>query len=221
MGMTGLIFSLQGRINRLSAILASTVLGMVLILFVVLFGGLGAMAGLGTSAGSETQTAAFGLVAAMIIGSGFLWGCLAITVKRLHDIGVTGWLFVIVVLTTLLTPQLTFDIGLHPINVLFTAWVWLWPGAANENAYGPPPSPGANVGTRPRTAAKPRSTVVRDADRLPPDGRGTDDDRIDRLIAEALARRRAEEEQQQEVTRLAKSKHGRSAPRQPVFGRRG
>lgn len=58
-------------------------------------------------------------------GLAFTWGLIALGVKRLHDIGISGWFIVLMFIT-----------GLYLI-----AWVGLsaWPGEAEENIYGPPP----------------------------------------------------------------------------------
>ncbi|MEM9279564.1 MAG: DUF805 domain-containing protein [Pseudomonadota bacterium] len=56
-----------------------------------------------------------------------LWSVMALAVKRLHDLGMTGWLSVLILVPTL--------------NWIFLVALALFPSTQETNEYGPPPFP--------------------------------------------------------------------------------
>jgi uncharacterized membrane protein YhaH (DUF805 family) len=74
------------------------------------------------------EEASFGEIAAIIgpiVIVGTIYSNLAVTVKRLHDVGYSGFLSV-----AMFVPL---------INFFFTIWVGILPGTAGPNAYGDMP----------------------------------------------------------------------------------
>lgn len=79
---------------------------------------------------------------------------LSLQIKRLHDLNLSGWLWLINVipllflkqmfsLTELTHPDILFFVGnfVSLISALFSFYVTLWPGTNGPNKYGDPPLP--------------------------------------------------------------------------------
>jgi uncharacterized membrane protein YhaH (DUF805 family) len=83
------------------------------------------------------------LLASLIVGALAIWGGLALTVKRLHDLDMSGWHY----LWMGLLPALVNGVGrgMHslPITIagvvlslVFGLFLLFWPGTDGSNAYG-------------------------------------------------------------------------------------
>lgn len=117
------------------------------IIYVVLYAIIGAgfaQIGGGNFADPQELVRAMGSSPLILIGGGLLilWGLISIlpglglVVRRLHDIGQTGWLVVILIILGII-PYLGI---LSAIGILIIAFMKGQPG---ENKYGPPVTPGA------------------------------------------------------------------------------
>lgn len=116
-----LFFSLRGRIARQSYILAS-IFNIVLLTLVIYK--------IGKAGENEELLALWGLVfLALALASS--WSALALTIKRLHDLGYP-WPLVI----CLFIPV---------INWLFVIFLMVKPSQPEANEHGPPPFPGTQA----------------------------------------------------------------------------
>ena len=109
------LFSLRGRMRRISFFLGSLLLGCVFWFVVAQI----VYAGPGTD-----REALWGGVFILVAGVS-CWCLIAMAVKRLHDMGLTGWLALILLLP---------GFWMFAMPVLA-----LWPGMDDDNKYGPPP----------------------------------------------------------------------------------
>ncbi|MEO0329362.1 MAG: DUF805 domain-containing protein [Pseudomonadota bacterium] len=113
--LTWLFFSRKGRIARQSYTLA--VLFLILPQFFLLYK-------IGMSEGN-TELENFWLVILFIAGIVTLWSTIALAVKRLHDIDMTGWLAILTLLPT--------------ISWIFVVGLMFIPTKPVDNEHGPPP----------------------------------------------------------------------------------
>jgi uncharacterized membrane protein YhaH (DUF805 family) len=88
---------------------------------------------------------ALGLAGVLVIGIVAIWTSLAITAKRLHDLGLSGghviWMFGLGAMSRVTSPT---NPGLGMLFGLAELIAWLWllfaPGQPAANAYGPEPA---------------------------------------------------------------------------------
>ena len=115
--LSWLFFSLKGRIARKSYILSVLFLLLPQIVVVV------------QMVQNSTNEAAlvFWFLSWVVIGIATLWSLIALAVKRLHDLSVTGWLALIIVFPT--------------INWIFLVALAFIPSKQETNEWGPPPFP--------------------------------------------------------------------------------
>lgn len=109
----------DGRLNRMRFFVYGLAMQVVVILFALLLAG-----SLMQGPGSFPWFAALGFLGVML--AVFFLG-LRFSVQRLHDIGLTGWLVLLV-----FAPL---------VGGFFWLWLALWPGNAGQNQYGPPNPP--------------------------------------------------------------------------------
>jgi uncharacterized membrane protein YhaH (DUF805 family) len=129
------LFSASGRIGRL------TYLGYSTIAFLAMLALTGSAFSLWQGGAGPHALLGVGIAILAILGS--LWTGLALTIKRLHDLGYSGYNIVwgfagMLVITQILAmfPVLTFG---NTLNVLISAgelYLLLMPGEPRENAYG-------------------------------------------------------------------------------------
>ncbi len=157
--MMKLFFSFKGRIGRLSFFIGSIA---VVIASAVIGGVVGGVMGASRAAefGSTTDIAALQAEAAMgavivgaVVGLLSLWPCLALVVKRLHDLGRSGWtvlwmilantaVTIVAAIATALSPAAGMVGGVLIIGMLLAWNVYLlfFKGTSGRNEYGMPPS---------------------------------------------------------------------------------
>lgn len=109
------LFGLRGRIARQSYILGQLFM---ISLFAVVIARILAVEG------DEEATAFWGL-AFLALGAVSAWSSIAMTVKRLHDLGQPGILSLILFVPT--------------VNILFVIALMVLPSRPETNQYGPPP----------------------------------------------------------------------------------
>jgi uncharacterized membrane protein YhaH (DUF805 family) len=132
------LFSASGRIGRL------TYLGYSAIAVLLMMALTGAAFSLWQGGAGPHALLGVGIAILAILAS--LWTGLALTIKRLHDLGYSGYNIVwgfagMLVIAQILAmfPVLTFG---NTLNVLITAgelYLLLMPGVSQENRYGPVP----------------------------------------------------------------------------------
>ncbi|MCB1464515.1 MAG: DUF805 domain-containing protein [Nitratireductor sp.] len=109
------LFSLRGRIARQSYILG---ISFMLSLFAVVVARILAVRG------DEIATEFWGL-AFIVLGGVSAWSMIALTVKRLHDLGLPGALVLILFVPT--------------VDLIFAAVLMFLPSKQETNEHGPPP----------------------------------------------------------------------------------
>jgi uncharacterized membrane protein YhaH (DUF805 family) len=124
-----ILFAFDGRLARLAYLRYSAMAGIVLLLAIV---------------PTYFLLLAFkplGMAAVVVIVVAALWMTVALTVKRLHDIGLPGahaaWILVLD-LATIGSSQVNVAIGMVVFAAAFLAGLWLllMPGERDDNAYG-------------------------------------------------------------------------------------
>ncbi|MEM7216231.1 MAG: DUF805 domain-containing protein [Pseudomonadota bacterium] len=113
--LSWLFFSFKGRIARQSY--ALSILFLLLPQIVVVLQ-------LVRNDGNEGALALWFVVLVVVVVLTF-WSTLALVIKRLHDLGVTGWLSLLILLPT--------------VNWIFILALAVIPSKDEENEYGPPP----------------------------------------------------------------------------------
>lgn len=122
-GVRWALFAFHGRIARLSFILGQ--LFMLSLLAIV-------VARILAVQGDEGATAFWGLMF-ILLGAASVWSSFALTVKRLHDLGLPGALALIMFVPT--------------VNLFFVGALMILPSRPETNEHGPPPfgaPPGKN-----------------------------------------------------------------------------
>jgi uncharacterized membrane protein YhaH (DUF805 family) len=120
-------FGVEGRIGRLRFLAWSMVLSLVTIAVVGVF----ALVGLALVSTDSTAGLIFGGLLAFILCVVFLIASILITVQRLHDIGWSGWLWLL---------------NLVPfVGSFFPLLLLLMPGTHLANRYGAPPPPNSTA----------------------------------------------------------------------------
>jgi uncharacterized membrane protein YhaH (DUF805 family) len=134
------LFSAQGRVARLELLVGYLWLGF----FVGSIGFVGVASIIQGGAGST-----FGpiwVVVAIVLLS---WGGIVLTIKRLHDIGLSGvhsiWMWLINIAAgalAVISPVLSILFSLATLGV--TLWLFFAPSQPSANEYGPPHAPKPN-----------------------------------------------------------------------------
>lgn len=116
-------FSVEGRIGRLRFLAWTMVLSLVALPIVGVF----ALIALGLVSGDSTTGLIFGGILAVFLFIGFMIVSILFSVQRLHDIGWSGWLWLL---------------NLVPfVGSFFPLVIMVVPGNTGANRYGPPPPP--------------------------------------------------------------------------------
>ncbi len=113
----------DGRLNRMRFFVYGLAMQVVVTLFALLLAG-----SLMQGPGNFPLFAGLGFLGVML--AVFFFG-LRFSVQRLHDIGLTGWLVLLV-----FAPL---------VGGFFWLWLALWPGNAEQNQYGPPNPPNTTM----------------------------------------------------------------------------
>ncbi|MBI1384162.1 MAG: DUF805 domain-containing protein [Rhizobiales bacterium] len=160
MSLLGFLFSFEGRINRLHYWVSALIMGVLVWCFflfgIVTAGNLGIGAVDVDTLTSEQKVemmlplAGVGLAAFLVL----VWCSLAITSKRLHDLGQSAALLIPIYGVPFLLNALggMFIVLAILINVAMMIWLGFFPGNAGDNRYGPSPN-GTGFGSSPRGAA--------------------------------------------------------------------
>ncbi|UST63609.1 DUF805 domain-containing protein [Pseudomonas moraviensis] len=120
-------FSVEGRIGRLRFLAWTMVLSLVALPIVGVF----ALIALGLVSGDSTTGLIFGGVLAVFLFIGFMIVSILFSVQRLHDIGWSGWLWLL---------------NLVPfVGSFFPLVIMVVPGNTGANRYGPPPPPNSTA----------------------------------------------------------------------------
>lgn len=120
-------FSVEGRIGRLRFLAWTMVLSLVTLPIVGVF----ALIGLGLVSGDSTTGLIIGGIFAFFLFLAFLIISILFTVQRLHDIGWSGWLWLL---------------NLVPfVGSFFPLVITVIPGNTGANRYGPPPPPNSTA----------------------------------------------------------------------------
>jgi uncharacterized membrane protein YhaH (DUF805 family) len=125
---------LSGRLGRLAYLGYSLLLGLLLALIALIM--------IWPAYGTPNQNTIFAL-AFVILGLIAFWGGLALTVKRLHDLDMSGWHY----LWISLAPSFINGVGraMHSLPVaifgsalalIFALFLLFWPGTDGSNNYG-------------------------------------------------------------------------------------
>ncbi|MBV4488577.1 DUF805 domain-containing protein [Pseudomonas sp. SWRI153] len=120
-------FSVEGRIGRLRFLAWTMVLSLVTLPIVGVF----ALLALGLVSGDSTTGLIIGGIVAFFLFIGFLIVSILFSVQRLHDIGWSGWLW--------LLNLVPFVGGFFPLVIMVV------PGNSGANRYGPPPPPNSTA----------------------------------------------------------------------------
>ncbi|MCF4995747.1 DUF805 domain-containing protein [Pseudomonas syringae] len=120
-------FGIEGRIGRLRYLAWTMVLTLVSLPIIGIF----ALIALGLVSGDSTTGLIVGGLIALFLGLGFFVASIFIFVQRLHDIGWSGWLWL-----------LTF---VPLVGSFFPLVIMCIPGNATANRYGPPPPPNSTA----------------------------------------------------------------------------
>ena len=140
--MFALLFSFKGRTGRSGYWLGSLVL---MVASVVLGGIIGAITGFATAASGVTAASAVevpgmaGMIGGLVTGLVTLYPSLAMTVKRLHDLGHSGWMVLGVIVALPVVMYFSIIVGIL-LMVGWWTYVGLFPGTKGSNDYGNPPS---------------------------------------------------------------------------------
>lgn len=120
-------FSVEGRIGRLRFLAWTMVLSLVTLPIVGVF----ALIALGLVSGDSTTGLILGGILALFLFIGFMIVSILFSVQRLHDIGWSGWLWLL---------------NLVPfVGSFFPLVIMVAPGNAGANRYGPPPPPNSTA----------------------------------------------------------------------------
>ncbi|NUU34039.1 DUF805 domain-containing protein [Pseudomonas sp. C2B4] len=120
-------FSVEGRIGRLRFLAWTMVLSLVTLPIVGVF----ALIGLGLVSGDSTTGLIIGGIFAFFLFLAFVIISILFTVQRLHDIGWSGWLWLL---------------NLVPfVGSFFPLVIMVVPGNTGANRYGPPPPPNSTA----------------------------------------------------------------------------
>lgn len=120
-------FSVEGRIGRLRFLAWTMVLSLVTLPIVGVF----ALLALGLVAGDSTTGLIIGGIFAFFLFIAFLIVSILFSVQRLHDIGWSGWLWLL---------------NLVPfVGSFFPLVIMVVPGNTGANRYGPPPPPNSTA----------------------------------------------------------------------------
>ncbi|WP_445180721.1 DUF805 domain-containing protein [Pseudomonas sp. McL0111] len=120
-------FSVEGRIGRLRFLAWTMVLSLVGIPVVGIF----ALIGLGLVSGDSTTGLIIGGIFAFFLFIAFVIVSILFSVQRLHDIGWSGWLWLL---------------NLVPfVGTFFPFVIMIVPGNSGANRYGPPPPPNSTA----------------------------------------------------------------------------
>ncbi|TDV38454.1 uncharacterized membrane protein YhaH (DUF805 family) [Pseudomonas helmanticensis] len=120
-------FSVEGRIGRLRFLAWTMVLSLVTLPIVGVF----ALLALGLVAGDSTTGLIIGGIFAFFLFIAFLIVSILFSVQRLHDIGWSGWLWLL---------------NLVPfVGSFFPLVIMVVPGTTGANRYGPPPPPNSTA----------------------------------------------------------------------------
>jgi len=120
-------FSVEGRIGRLRFLAWTMVLSLVTLPIVGVF----ALIALGLVSGDSTTGLILGGILAVFLFIGFMIVSILFSVQRLHDIGWSGWLWLL---------------NLVPfVGSFFPLVMMVVPGNAGANRYGPPPPPNSTA----------------------------------------------------------------------------
>jgi uncharacterized membrane protein YhaH (DUF805 family) len=120
-------FSVEGRIGRLRFLAWTMVLSLVALPIVGVF----ALIALGLVSGDSTTGLIFGGILAVFLFIGFMIVSILFSVQRLHDIGWSGWLWLL---------------NLVPfVGSFFPLVIMVVPGNTGANRYGPPPPPNSTA----------------------------------------------------------------------------
>lgn len=120
-------FSVEGRIGRLRFLAWTMVLSLVTLPIVGVF----ALIALGLVSGDSTTGLIIGGIFACFLFIGFFIASILFSVQRLHDIGWSGWLW--------LLNLVPFVGGFFPLVIMVV------PGNTGANRYGPPPPPNSTA----------------------------------------------------------------------------
>lgn len=119
--------SVEGRIGRLRFLAWTMVLSLVTLPIVGVF----ALLALGLVSGDSTTGLIIGAILACFLFIGFLIVSILFSVQRLHDIGWSGWLWLL---------------NLVPfVGSFFPLVIMVVPGNTGANRYGPPPPPNSTA----------------------------------------------------------------------------
>lgn len=120
-------FSVEGRIGRLRFLAWTLVLSLVTLPIVGVF----ALIGLGLVSGDSTTGLIIGGIFAFFLFLAFVIVSILFTVQRLHDIGWSGWLWLL---------------NFVPfVGSFFPLVIMVVPGNTGANRYGPPPPPNSTA----------------------------------------------------------------------------
>ncbi|MBR7199737.1 DUF805 domain-containing protein [Pseudomonas sp. 14A] len=120
-------FSVEGRIGRLRFLAWTMVLSLVTLPIVGVF----ALIALGLVSGDSTTGLILGGILAVFLFIGFMIVSILFSVQRLHDIGWSGWLWLL---------------NLVPfVGSFFPLVIMVVPGNTGANRYGPPPPPNSTA----------------------------------------------------------------------------
>ncbi|UVL99175.1 DUF805 domain-containing protein [Pseudomonas atacamensis] len=120
-------FSVEGRIGRLRFLAWTMVLSLVTLPIVGVF----ALIALGLVSGDSTTGLILGGILAVFLFIGFMIVSILFSVQRLHDIGWSGWLWLL---------------NLVPfVGSFFPLVMMVVPGNTGANRYGPPPPPNSTA----------------------------------------------------------------------------
>jgi len=120
-------FSVEGRIGRLRFLAWTMVLSLVALPIVGVF----ALIALGLVSGDSTTGLIIGGILAVFLFIGFMIVSILFSVQRLHDIGWSGWLWLL---------------NLVPfVGSFFPLVIMVVPGNTGANRYGPPPPPNSTA----------------------------------------------------------------------------
>ena len=120
-------FSIEGRIGRLRFLAWTMVLSLVTLPIVGIF----ALLALGLVSGDSTTGLIIGGIFAFFLFLGFIIVSILFSVQRLHDIGWSGWLWLL---------------NLVPfVGSFFPLVIMVVPGNTGANRYGPPPPPNSTA----------------------------------------------------------------------------
>ena len=120
-------FSFDGRIGRLRYLAWTLVLSTVLLAVCGVF----ALVALALIGANSTAGLILGSLLALILFAGFVFVSIQITVQRLHDVGWSGWLWLL---------------NLVPfVGSFFPFVIMVVPGNELANRYGPPPPPNSTA----------------------------------------------------------------------------